>query len=158
MCALMSSRLPRLLFGFALLLSAQFAMAQNNLGELLDAGAKQLSVEEFKEEVVQRLMVGLTPSGGTLEVMYASNGTIQGRGSHPLQTGNTQSTISGDWKIDDSGKICASMQIGGGPGGGVTGVALPGRCQVWFKYGNQYFISDSDSDRSTRVLRRTIKQ
>ncbi len=50
------------------------------------------------------------------------------------------------------------MQIGGGPGGAVSGVALPGRCQVWFKYGNQYFISDSDSDRSARVLRRTLKQ
>jgi hypothetical protein len=149
------TKLPLL---FAFLLFAPIAVAQNNLGELLDAGAKMLSAAEFKEEVVQRVIVGPTPSGGKLEIMYATNGMIQGRGSHPLATGNTQSTISGDWKIDDSGRICASMQIGGGPGGAVSGVALPGRCQVWFKYGDQYFISDSDSDRGARVLLRTLKQ
>src|ERR1700756_2162383 len=101
--------LPRaamLLLGLALSLCAPFAVAQNNLGELLDGGAKQLSAEEFKEQVVQRVIVGPTATGGNLELMYASNGVIQGRGSHPLAIGNNQSPISGDWKIDDSGKIC----------------------------------------------------
>jgi len=40
----------------------------------------------------------------------------------------------------------------------VPGVTLPPRCQFWFKHDRQYFVSDSDSDRSVRVLRRAPKQ
>ena len=35
---------------------------------------------------------------------------------------------------------------------------LSQRCQVWFKLGDVYFISDSDWDRRTKVLSRTLKQ
>ena len=140
----------KLLSALALLLWAPLAAAQNNLGALLDAGAKKLSAEEFRQEVVQRLIVGPTLSGGSLEVMYANNGVIQGRGTHPLFTGRPLDPISGEWKIDGTGKICTSMRIGDTP--------LPYRCQFWFKHDEQYFFSDSDSDRSARVLRRTVKQ
>ena len=36
--------------------------------------------------------------------------------------------------------------------------SLPYRCQFWFKHVEQYFLSDSDSDRRTRVLSRTVKR
>jgi hypothetical protein len=138
---------------FALLSWAPLVVAQSDLGALLDAGAKKLSAEEFRQELVQRVMVGRTPSGGgNLEIMYANNGVIQGLGSQPPFM-NTPQSIRGEWKIDDSGKICTSMSIGSGPG-----IILPPRCQFWFKYGEQYFVSDSDSDRSARVLSRTVKQ
>ena len=39
-----------------------------------------------------------------------------------------------------------------------TGVVLPPRCQFSFKLGDKYFLSDSDTDRSAKVLSRTIKQ
>jgi len=141
----------RLTLCFALMLWASLVIAQNNLGELLDAGARMLSVDEFKEGLVQRVIVGPTPSGGNLEIMYATNGEIQGRGiglSSP-----TPVPVSGEWKIGDSGKICSSMRLGG-----TNSVVLPSRCQSWFKLGDQYFLSDSDSDRYARVLRRTVKQ
>lgn len=54
----------KLALGVALLLCAPLAGAQTNLGELLDAGAKQLSTEEFRQELVQRTIVGPTPTGG----------------------------------------------------------------------------------------------
>lgn len=136
--------------GIALLAWAPLALSQSNLGELLDAGAQKLSVEQFKDEVVQRMLIGVTASGGNVELMYVSNGTIQGRGTHPLQTSATQATISGEWKTGDDGKICTSMRIGT--------AELPPRCQFWFKYGDQYYPSDSDSDRHARVLRRTVRQ
>src|SRR5882672_9331002 len=139
--------------GFALLLWAQLAMGQNNLGELLDAGATRLSPEAFKEGVVQRMIVGVTASGGRIEVMYASNGAVQGTGSYTAHN-ISLAPISGEWTIDDNGRICTSMRIGGGIGG-MQGVILPPRCQFWFKYGEQYFLSDYDSDRSARLLRRT---
>ena len=159
MCALMSPRPLRIPLGLALLLWAQFAVAQSNFGELLDAGAKPLSAEEFKEQVVQRMIVGPTATGGNLEVIYTSNGVVQGIGSYALNVVSLAS-INGEWTIDDKGKICTSMRIGGsGPGvGGGAGVILPARCQFWFKYAEQYFLSDSDTDRSARVFRRTVKQ
>ena len=89
-----------------------------------------------------------------MEVMYASSGVIKGSTSL-LSTGTTISvqgfgTIDGVWNIDDSGRTCTSMVIGR--------TFLPLRCQFWFKYKEDYFIADSDSDRNARVLRRTLKQ
>src|SRR5258708_549231 len=59
------------------------AGAQKNLGEVLDAGAKVLSPEEFNEQIVQSILTGPTPIGGTLEIMYARNGMLQGEGLPP---------------------------------------------------------------------------
>jgi hypothetical protein len=146
----LSTMLP---LAFALLLGAPFAVAQSNLGELLDAGAKKLSTEEFKEEVVQRVIVGPTATGGNLEVMYAHSGVIAGRGAAVPGANSVLAPISGEWTTDDNGRVCTSMRIGSNPG-----LMLPPRCQFWFKYTEEYFFSDSDSDRRARVFRRTVKQ
>ncbi|HKS95378.1 MAG TPA: hypothetical protein VJV74_04505 [Terriglobia bacterium] len=132
------------------MLLAECAVAQSKLGELLDAGASKLSADEFRQELVQHLIVGPTAAGANLELMYVSDGRIVGKGTDPLFTGIPYSAVGGEWKIDDSGKVCTSMRIGN--------VTLPSRCQSWFKYKDQYFLSDSDSDRQARVLVRTIKQ
>jgi hypothetical protein len=148
--------LTKLLLGLALLLLVPFAVAQNNLGELLDAGAKRLSAEEFRQEVVQRTIVGPTQSGGGMELIYASSGVIQGRGQltqERLTTGTAGTilqSIDGVWNIDDSGRTCTSIVIGR--------TFLPFRCQYWYKYKDDYFIADSDSDHRARVVRRTVKQ
>ena len=149
----------KLRLGTGLLLWAPLAAAQSNLGALLDAGAKKLSAEEFREEVVQRVVVGPTATGGSLEVMYANSGVIQGVGT--FSGSSLFAPISGDWKIDDTGRICTSMRIGAGSqyaGAAQMGVMLPPRCQIWFRYKGQYFLADSDSDRSAKVLPRTLKQ
>jgi hypothetical protein len=113
---------------FALLLWVPFAVAQSNLGELLDAGGKKLSPEEFKQEVVQRVIVGHTSSGeGFVEIMYATNGVVQGLGNQPPFFLSPQ-PIRGEWTTDDSGRICTSMQFGSAYGY----VQLPRRYQFWF--------------------------
>jgi len=137
--------------GFVAALLSSVAAAQSTLGDLLDAGATRLSADAFKEEVVQHTIVGPTSTGGTMEVMYVSNGSIQGKGTAPM---NPQfpilGAVRGEWKIDDADRVCAAMVM--------SGTVLPPRCQYWFKLGDAYFISDSDSDRRTKVLQRTIKQ
>lgn len=143
------SQLTKLLVGLALLLCASLAVAQSNLGELLDAGARKLTVDEFKAELVQHLIVGQTPGGANFEIVYTNTGGIDGQGSAPFAGVNV---ISGQWTTDDSGRICTSMAFVR-----ATRAALS-RCEFWFKYSEQYFLSVSDSDRQTRVLRRTIKQ
>ena len=145
----------RLLLAAALLLCAPMAVAQTNLGELLDTGATPLSAEEFRQEVVGRMIVGPTATGGSVELMYAANGTVVGTGKLK-QEGFVSPPLSGEWKIDENGKVCTSMQIGGAPAWGA--VVLPPRCQTWFKSAGQYFLSDSDSDRRAKVFRRTLKQ
>jgi hypothetical protein len=142
------------------LLFAPLAVAQDRLGELLDAGGKLMSREEIRQELIQRVIVGPTASGGNLEIIYAGNGLIEGRGSNPMFPQGTAAFLVGDWKIDDSAKFCTNMRSSGSganplsPTGGV-GIS---RCQFWFKYKEQYFLADSDTDRQARVLVRTVKQ
>jgi hypothetical protein len=139
----------------------QLSSAQTTLGALLDAGAKSLSPEEFKQQLVQRMIVGPTPAGGTLEVMYTTNGVIQGDSRSrivPAAIEGPWSSVNGEWKVDEQ-RICTSMRIGGGATSSAWGsVYLPFRCQYWYKLGDKYFFSDSDTDRSAKVLERTIKQ
>jgi len=146
-------------FAFTTMLHVPLAVAQSNLGELLDAGAKNLSPEEFRQEVVQRVIVGPTPSGETLEVMYTSTGAIHGQSTISGGRRVAAGPISGEWTTDDSGRICSTLRIVGATQGDAlaAGVLLPARCQYWYKLDQRYFFSDSDSDRSMRVLARTIK-
>jgi len=143
------SRPTKPLFGSALLLCASLAVAQSNLGELLDAGARRLTVDEFKAEVVQRPIVGQLPSGANVEIVYTKTGAISGQS---LVQHLGPMTLDGEWTIDDDGRICTSVAF--------TRAAHQtlSRCEFWFKYKEQYFLSISDSDRQTRLLRRTIKQ
>jgi len=141
--------------GIALLLFAPLAVAQTKLGELLDAGAKPLSPEEFKQELVQRVLVGPTATGLNLEIMYTTSGTVQGLSVPAAQ-------VNGEWTIDAVGRVCTAMRLIGPTfgvaGGGSQGTTLPARCQSWYRLADRYFLSDSDTDRQARVLVRTVKQ
>ncbi|HTP98364.1 MAG TPA: hypothetical protein VMN56_03500 [Casimicrobiaceae bacterium] len=133
-----------------------FALAQSTLGALLDAGAKRVSVAQFKDELVQRIISGPTATGGTLELIYATNGTIAGAGLARAQQVTPPAGVRGEWTTDEVGRICTIMRISGTAA--TLPVELPPRCQYWFKFDNKYFLSDSDTDRSAKVLSRTIKQ
>ena len=90
------SRPTKLLLVSALLLCAPLAVAQSNLGELLDVGARKLTVDEFKAELVQRRLVGQTPSGAaTLEIFYGKNGAIAGEALNPDMVGLRRSLVNG---------------------------------------------------------------
>jgi hypothetical protein len=133
------------------------ALAQANLGAVLDAGGRHLSADEFKRNVVDKVMRGVdkTQAGMTgasagrnsLELIYLSAGGIRGTGqAGPLggATGGGQSfEVEGSWTIDERGRICTSMRMGR--------VVLAPRCQFWYVLDKQYFVSDSDSDRSART-------
>ena len=136
-----------------LVLPASIAAAQNNLGELLDAGGKPVSAEQFKRDLVGRPIVGAGVTGMTVEMIYTESGQLRGVGTPDMMSGqgapNVLREVSGSWHSDDRDRICASIVVGN--------VTLPARCQYWYSINEQYFLSDSDSDRSMRVLRRTLK-
>lgn len=133
-----------------LLLWASTVPAQKTVGDLQDAGAIKLSADAFQGQLVQRVIVGPAASGGHLEMMYASNGVVQGLGNNPIAGGNTGSAIRGEWQFDGSERVCTAMWFGG--------TRMPMRCQYWYRLGDRYFLADSDSDRSAKVLVRTLKK
>jgi len=141
-----------------LLLVPAYACGQQTLGQLLDAGATQLSSDEFKDQVTQRIIEGPIASGGSVVLMYATTGQIQGRATFALAVRDFP--ITGEWSLDDHGRVCAALRadVPNTTAGPNTSVNLPRRCQPWFKLGDAYFISDSDSDRQAKVLKRTVKQ
>ena len=136
---------------------APWALAQSDLGQVLDAGGKLLTLEEFKQELVQQVLIGPTPTGGSLEIIYTSSGRIQGIGSPPA----TRSPIlrwspyDGTWTGGENETVCSTLLVGGQAQ--TYQLTLPRRCQFWFKVGARYYLSDSDTDRSAKVLVRTIK-
>jgi hypothetical protein len=133
------------------LVSAQLRSV--TLGSVLDAGAKRVAAEEFRRELVGRPVFGLSATGSSdLEFVYVANGTIQGAFTQRYQGagGLASGSIAGAWKIDRSDRICTTMQIGSG--------FLPERCEYWFKLGDEYMLSTSDSDREARVAKRALKR
>jgi putative ABC transport system substrate-binding protein len=142
-------RLARLAVVFGIPLLVVPAAAQQSLGTVLDAGAKRITAKEFETEIVQHVVVGPLPSGGEVEFMYTGQGKIAGTGTHPLFWHNLVS-VGGEWKLDEAGRTCLTMYLGS--------TLLPSRCQYWYKLGDTYYVSDSDVDRSEKVLSRTIKK
>jgi len=149
---------PRLALLVGALTWTSGGLAQTTLGALLDAGAKPVTTAQFKEELVQRVMSGPTPSGGKLEIVYTADGRLQGSGTQASTASSVVpwAPISGDWSDDDKGRICTSMRVGVTSAG--SSVLLPKRCQYWYKLGMEYYFADSDTDRSAKVLSRAIKQ
>ena len=130
-----------------------------------------MSPQQFKEEIVQRMFVGTLPSGAVINVMYTSSGIVVGNVLYGgvtgmgygagLESSQVRSVgvpqnwpVSGNWTIDDSARICASLAINITP----SSTIIPKRCQFWFKLGEKYYESDSDEDRSAKVLVRVLKQ
>ena len=128
------------------------AIAQSTLGALLDAGARKITAEEFKAELMQRTLVGPTGIGIEFEVMYTSAGTITGLSTHSNAPRLGPGTLDGEWRADTEGRICSSMRINR-----ASATVLAPRCQFWFKLGDTYYVSDSDSDRYAKILPRKLK-
>ncbi|HVP86505.1 MAG TPA: hypothetical protein VMU79_00370 [Casimicrobiaceae bacterium] len=140
-----------------LLLAPAHATAQQTLGQLLDEGATRLSPDEFKDQVMQRIVEGPIAGGGVV-LMYAATGQIQGRATFPLAVRDFP--ITGEWSLDDHERVCTALRLDVPNTTVLAGMSanLPMRCQHWFKLADAYFISDSDSDRQAKVLKRTLKK
>ena len=122
---------------------------QNILGALLDSGAKRVSAEEFRRDVVQRTLVGPASTGGRMEIVYVTDGSVSGRGNRPMRPdgGGPWVPISGKWTIDESARICTTAMR-------IEQLNLPDRCEFWFKLGETYYVSESDTERQATVLPR----
>lgn len=136
------------LLGAAVLAGAQAppTSVARKLGEVLDQGARRLSAKDFVDDVVQRNLWGQTPAGGQMEFMYAPGGTIAGlMTTYPTIV---RYNLAGEWAIETGDRICTATRVVGLN----MSASVDRRCQYWYKLGDTYYVSDSDSDRSARVI------
>ena len=141
----------RMLIGCIVLagLSNATAVAQNSVGEVLDAGGKKLTKDEFVAAIVGSNITGPTQVGGQVQVNYKADGTFSGNVTSPQGKNGGR---YGTWTIDDSGKLCTDATTS------VYGTRQDQGCAFLFKLGDQYFVAIDSDDRGARVLQRTIKK
>ena len=121
--------------------------AQNSLGELLDAGWKKLTKEQVVATLSGATVTGATRGGGQREYSYKADGTVSGF----LESAKGKGTaVVGTWTVDDGGKLCSELRVRG---------TVDQTCAFLFSIGSdQFYASDSDSDRSSTILKRTVKK
>jgi hypothetical protein len=123
-------------------------MAQGNLGELLDMGAKQIQKDELVSLLSGLTMSGesFTNQGGTIRFGYKADGTVSGG----LRTADGREFPStGTWKVDDSGKFCREMIRANG--------ARWGDCRYFFKLSDAYYAAETN-DRGTKIEKRVFEK
>ena len=122
--------------------------AQNTLGELLDAGAKKLSKEEIQSTFNGTHSTGKTATGASGEFEFKADGTYHG----VVQTPQGNAGIMGTWTAAAGDKLCVEWTPVG------RGASKGGGCGFYYVLAGDYYLSESDSDRSVRVLKRTLKK
>jgi len=133
------------------ILTSTSALAQSTLGELFDSGAKKLSKDEVLSAVSGNTISGPSKSGGEFHADYKSDGSYTGY--RKGYTGSPQPLAIGEfgtWTVDETGKWCTHFIYGG--------YKQRTNCGYLFRMGDQYYGSDSDTDRSAPVRLRTLQK
>jgi hypothetical protein len=125
------------------------ALAQNDLGELLDAGGKKMSKEEIVKVFSGAHSTGKTATGAHGEFEFGADGTYSGV---VQSTAGGSAGVMGKWTATDGGKLCVEWTPVG------RGANKGGGCGFYYSLGGDYYLTDSDSDRSVIVLKRTLKK
>lgn len=123
------------------------AFAQTTLGDLLDAGGKKLSKEGLQAALSGARVSGKTATGAaTVESDFKADGTYSGTAT------STQgaSGYVGTWSVDDSGKLCVEFTR--------TRGGRDKQCGYYFAIADRYYVSESDSERGSPLIERTIKK
>ena len=144
-------RFSSLATGVILGLASTPALPQTTLGELVDGGGKKLSKAEVVEILGGAKLSGPTKAGGTFQADFKTDGTFTGSFQSPQGKGGG---MFGAWAVDETGKVCTEFTNSRSEG--TTGKLS--NCAFWYKKDSDYFISDSDSDRSAALLRRSVKK
>lgn len=80
------------------------ALAQSTVGELLGQGGKQLSKADILDLVPLRYQAKWPNGQGEEELVFTEDGKITGKGYH--YGSRSDSPASGQWKVEDDGKVC----------------------------------------------------
>jgi len=147
--------LRKLIIGAAIAaLGCGAAMAQNTLGDLLDAKAQTLSKDEVQATIVGATVSGPIPGNMNIEAVYKVDGTYTGTYQNPSggQGGGRAGGFFGKWTLGDDGKFCTE-------GVGGTGKAV-GSCAYFFRLDGQLYIAygSSAANRAAIAYKRSVKR
>ncbi|MFZ2327415.1 MAG: DUF995 domain-containing protein [Rhodoferax sp.] len=78
--------------------------AQSTVGELLEKGGKQMTKEDFMQNLPARIQQQWPNRQGEEELFFSLDGKITGTGTH--YASRTSSPAEGTWKMEDDGKLC----------------------------------------------------
>ena len=123
--------------------------AQENLGELLDKGAKKVSKDEWNALLPVNVSQIWLSKNGAIALTYKADASHSGN-AHHFPSG-TSSGVYGTWKVDENGKICIDEKFSN------SNWRPDGFCFFLFQLDGQPFISDSDSDRSARISKAILE-
>ena len=138
-----------LVAGLTLLaLTSTAALAQNSLGDLLDGGAKKLSKEAVQSALSGAQVSGKSTTGADTEYEFKPGGSFSGnlQNSEGWRTG-----VVGTWSVDEGGKLCSDWTLA------KNSKKFKG-CGFLYAKADQYYYSESDSDRSAPIYKRVIKK
>ncbi len=132
----------RLLIFIACLLSLGVASAQDNLGVLLDRGAKKIHKADYLA-TLPVTVYSVWPDGKGEKVWtFTPDGKVTGT-EKDYASGAT-SGIDGKWTMINSGKICTSVRFTSWPGSREE-------CRYLFRVGSDVFVAMSDTARLAPV-------
>jgi hypothetical protein len=118
------------------------ALAQSNIGELLDKGGKKVIKADFDALLPLRVKYKWPQGGGDGDLVYAADGTLQGTESH--WRSRSDSPTTGTWTFDDNGRWCIKKSL-------IAWNTTTDLCWYLFQAGDRYFMSQADIDRSARI-------
>lgn len=125
------------------------AVAQDNLGGLLDKGAKKVSKDEWNALLPVNVSYIWLSKNGKLALTFKTDASHSGNAQH-FPSG-TSSGVYGTWKIEENGKICIDEKFS-------NAYWSPDVfCYFLFQLDGQPFISDSESDRNARISKATLE-
>ena len=133
-------------------LASGLVLAQGTVGELLDAGGRQLTKEDVLATLVGANVSGANAGGAFMELTYKGDGTVAGSilSAHALGRGGP---VWGTWTVDENGKVCRDVKIT------ILDSRQVQNCAFFFRLSHDYYATrHGSSDRTEQVLKRTIKR
>lgn len=124
-----------------------FAWAQENLGDLLDAGAKRLGAAEMQSMLVGANVTGPGMKNTSTDINFLPDGTVKGY----IYGGGRGMPITGTYRITDDGKLCVHYEF--------KAVFPPyDACVNYFSLNSTLYLTYSDTDRNSEIMKRTVKR
>jgi hypothetical protein len=130
-----------------LLLFGGAAMAQSNLGDLLDKGAKKLGKEDYLAMMPFKVKYVWPNRGGEGDLVFNADGTLSGTEFH--YPSRSESPAVGTWTVDDGGKWCIKKSM-------AVWNSKTDQCWYSFRQGDDYWGTFSDTDRAARLVQTKI--
>jgi hypothetical protein len=131
-------------------IAAMFAGAaccQTTLGELADKGAVKVTRDIWQS--LLPVSFGGLDFTGRVNFQFEFKGNGKFSGSATSTSGNGTSGSFGTWTMDETGKQCIDEKL-------TTWNIKWQECYFLYKLQDQYFAVESDADRNTRALTRTV--